>query len=469
MSTQPGTITVAIPTFNRRHLLERAVHSVLAESRVPILVSVLDNASTDDTAACMLALAARDPRLEFHSNATNIGGLNNIAKGLAAVRTPYFVPLADDDYLLPDFLHDAHRIMEADPELGATLFGTHARTEQGMVVETYPAYLRQCPGGRIEPQEHLRQWLRHGHCAWSSILWRSTVLAHIGAPYMHIGLPSDVDFQAQAFARFPAFLVDRPGAVYSMHAAQASIGLDTTHLEGWAALFSRLDRSVDGLAEFGRDEYMALRRIAWQRFRGVWNRPVTATLPPGRQARLAVSAGFDLGDWALAYTLAEAATPGNATAADAKIGDATPGNATPGNATPGNATIGDATDRAGEAERTHWLPSADGSGDADSVSGSRHDLMLAIIRWFRRSAERESGLAARLAAAGETATRLEGDAQGWRTRAETLAREAETWRQRCEAAEGRLAAHERQRPLGWLRRLRASSGPSEHTQRRNAP
>lgn len=457
MSTQSGTITVAIPTFNRRHLLERAVHSVLAESRVPILVSVFDNASTDDTAACMLALAARDPRVEFHSNATNIGGLNNIAKGLAAVRTPYFVPLADDDYLLPGFLHDAHRIMEADPELGATLFGTHARTEQGVVVETYPAYLREHPGGRVPPQEHLRLWLRHGHCAWSSILWRSTVLAHVGAPYMHIGLPSDVDFQAQAFARFPVFLVDRPGAVYSIHGAQASIGLDTTHLAGWAALFSRLDRSVDGLADFGRDEYTALRRIAWQRFRGVWNRPVAGTLPPGRQARLAVSAGFDLGDWALAYTLVE--------------GMAVEGMAAEGMAAEGAAaedpTAGDATDPAGETERAYWLPSADGSGDADIVSGSRHDLMVAIIRWFRRSAERESGLAARLAARDETASRLQDDADGWRTRAETLAREVETWRQRCDVAEDRLAAHEQRRPLGWLRRLRAAPGMSGQAQRRN--
>ncbi|MGJ7488701.1 glycosyltransferase family 2 protein, partial [Variovorax sp. LT2P21] len=45
------TITVIIPTFNRRVQLQKAIESVLQERRVPVLVHVFDNASTDETEA----------------------------------------------------------------------------------------------------------------------------------------------------------------------------------------------------------------------------------------------------------------------------------------------------------------------------------------------------------------------------------------------------------------------------------
>ena len=58
----PDTITVVIPTYNRAAMVQRAIASVLNETRVPIRVYVLDNASTDETPDVLARLAAQDSR-----------------------------------------------------------------------------------------------------------------------------------------------------------------------------------------------------------------------------------------------------------------------------------------------------------------------------------------------------------------------------------------------------------------------
>src|SRR6266480_5835394 len=115
--TTPGSpkqpvITVAIPTYNRVADLQIAIESVLSERRVPIIVHVFDNASTDGTQAFLEGLVRDEPRLRYTRRPANVGGLLNCHLSLRAVETEYFVPLADDDWLYPDFLHEAYELMQ---------------------------------------------------------------------------------------------------------------------------------------------------------------------------------------------------------------------------------------------------------------------------------------------------------------------------------------------------------------------
>jgi glycosyltransferase involved in cell wall biosynthesis len=299
------TITVVIPTFNRAGMLRRALASVLEEQRVPIKVTVLDNASTDDTAAVVAELLAHDPRITYIRNEVNLGSIGNYTKGLATVTTRYFIPLADDDFLLPGFVHEAYGIMQRDRTLGATVFSTEQRNAAGQVTTRYPSSPDHLTLGRLMPTEHLREWMSYGHYAWSSVLWNADVLRTVGFPYLHIGLPSDVDFQAQIFCHFPAFLVDKPGAVFYEHPGQASSHFSITQLRSWAELFARLDRSVAKSKILDEAEYAPLRDIMWRRYRWVWN-IVPSVMPDAAEvAKAAAIAKTRLGDEELALRLWE--------------------------------------------------------------------------------------------------------------------------------------------------------------------
>ncbi|SDD67065.1 Glycosyl transferase family 2 [Variovorax sp. CF079] len=304
------TIMVVIPTFNRRVQLQTAVESVLQERRVPIVLHIFDNASTDETETYARALAAMDPRVSYTRRPENIGATGNYSQALASVSTEYFVPLADDDWLLPGFLHDAHQVLEQQPKLGAAVFVTEARNAQGVLATTYPAALDQIRFGVLQPREHLDDWLRFGHYGWSSILWRTQTLECLGAPYLHTGLPSDVDFQVQIFCRYPVYLCNRPGAVYSLHDNQASGGFDVSHIRSWARLFKRLDREIERQKILSRDEYLPLREIMKQRLRAAWIAPARSDLSAAHRVAAACLAGFRLGDWETAFSLIQGVQDG---------------------------------------------------------------------------------------------------------------------------------------------------------------
>lgn len=347
----PECITVVIPTFNRREWLQRAVESVLVETRIPIKLRIFDNASTDGTESYVTALMAADPRVHYVRNASNIGATPNYIQALASVDTEYFVPLADDDWLLPDFLFEAWNIMHADAELGAAVFVTEARNQANEVQNRYPMALDSIRFGKLTPHEHVTDWLNHGHYAWSSILWRRKARDVVGYPYLVAGLPSDVDFQLQAFCHFPVHMDRRAGAVYSLHANQASGAYDQRELLSWARVFARLDRTVAQLGLFTRSEYLALRRTMQWRYRGMWVSPPPEPMAPERAARAAVRAGLQLGDWDTAWSLA---------------GPAAPAGETPGHATALLPALGQMDERE----------------VLDRTGADTAPVLLAVVRWF---------------------------------------------------------------------------------------
>ncbi|HEY8043574.1 MAG TPA: glycosyltransferase family 2 protein [Streptosporangiaceae bacterium] len=92
---QPRVIAVVV-TYNRRELLTEALSAVLAQTRAPDAVLVIDNASTDGTAEM---IAARFPEVRLATAERNSGGAGGFAYGLALALagTADLVWLMDDD------------------------------------------------------------------------------------------------------------------------------------------------------------------------------------------------------------------------------------------------------------------------------------------------------------------------------------------------------------------------------------
>lgn len=302
-SPVPQKITVVIPTFNRLSFLRKAVASILEERRVPLQVNIFDNASTDGTQDYVEALSKIDSRVKYVRNGTNIGGEANYVKAFCSIDSEYFVPLADDDYLLPDFLYDSFNIMVSDEHLGAVIFVTEARTETGKLSSTYPQRLDAIRFGRLSPQAHLADWMRYGHYGWSSVLWRRSALRLVGPPYFHVGLPSDVDFQGQVFCKLPVYLVNKPGAVLLLHPQQASRGNGIGVLSSWVALFERLDRAVQDANVLSQFEYMELKNAMSRRYVGEWRDLKGATLTNQELIESSAFALYRLGDIDFAFSL----------------------------------------------------------------------------------------------------------------------------------------------------------------------
>lgn len=104
-------ISVVIPTYNRAHLVGRAVRSVLAQSFEDFELIVADDASTDDTAAVVEAFG--DPRVRYVRRAENGGNAAARNTGVKHARAEVVCFLDSDDEYFPSFLEKTHRALSA--------------------------------------------------------------------------------------------------------------------------------------------------------------------------------------------------------------------------------------------------------------------------------------------------------------------------------------------------------------------
>ena len=110
------TVTVCIPTYNRRHLLSSSLRSVLEQDFEDVEIIVLDNASTDGTADFVASID--DPRLRYEPTTENIGLFGNLTRALRLGSGKYRVMLPDDDLMLPGNLRAKVTFLEANPSAG---------------------------------------------------------------------------------------------------------------------------------------------------------------------------------------------------------------------------------------------------------------------------------------------------------------------------------------------------------------
>jgi glycosyltransferase involved in cell wall biosynthesis len=97
-------VSVIVPTRNRSRLLTATLGSVLRQRDVNLEVIIVDEASTDDTAAILAAAAREDPRLRIirHETARGVSTARN--RGAAAASGEWVAFVDDDDLWAPDKL-----------------------------------------------------------------------------------------------------------------------------------------------------------------------------------------------------------------------------------------------------------------------------------------------------------------------------------------------------------------------------
>lgn len=97
-------VSIFVPTHNRRALLTRAVNSVLSQDFENFELIVVDDASTDDTAAYLKSVAASDPRVSVITQTNARGAPAARNRAIHAARGEFVTGLDDDDYFAVDRL-----------------------------------------------------------------------------------------------------------------------------------------------------------------------------------------------------------------------------------------------------------------------------------------------------------------------------------------------------------------------------
>lgn len=105
------SISVIIPTRNRKVLLERAIKSVQKQTLQDSEIIVVDDASTDDTMQLLALLQAKDDRIRVIRHEKAKGGAAARNSGIAACYGEWIAFLDDDDFWLPQKLESQQNLL----------------------------------------------------------------------------------------------------------------------------------------------------------------------------------------------------------------------------------------------------------------------------------------------------------------------------------------------------------------------
>ena len=108
-------VSIGIPVYNGERSIRQALDHLLAQTYTHLELVICDNASTDDTGVICQEYAARDARVRYYRNPTNVGLINNFRLAVERSNGPYFTWAAVDDRKLPTAVEACVRVLQAQP------------------------------------------------------------------------------------------------------------------------------------------------------------------------------------------------------------------------------------------------------------------------------------------------------------------------------------------------------------------
>lgn len=169
LKSEPGLFTICVPTYNRGYILDQTLQSVLDQTYKHWVCVVLDDGSTDDTAAVMRRWQDKDPRFFYCRYTENRGGvaMNEIGMRLACEFGEFWTRLGSDDRFEP------HKLA-----VDFTAFQTGAQILYGPYRDKHETFIG--PELRNPPCDARGQLLSRGFAAgWANIAIKTDALAAV--------------------------------------------------------------------------------------------------------------------------------------------------------------------------------------------------------------------------------------------------------------------------------------------------
>jgi glycosyltransferase involved in cell wall biosynthesis len=118
MDTTPPFVSVIVPTYSRRELLEKTLESLRAQDHPNYEVLVCDDCSPDDTHSFLLDLKKQWPALQVFRNDKNLNFNGTLQRLFSLARGEFIGMQHDHDVYKPNFVSSMVRLLQQHPSAG---------------------------------------------------------------------------------------------------------------------------------------------------------------------------------------------------------------------------------------------------------------------------------------------------------------------------------------------------------------
>jgi GT2 family glycosyltransferase len=192
-------LSVVMPVHNGARYLSESIASVLAQTFTDFEFVILDDASTDDSAAILRGWAARDARIRIVPSGSRLGPAGSADRVVREARAPVCARMDADDVSHPDRLRAEWNVLRRHPE--ASLVGT---LWEGI----------DAGGRRVRPRDRWRLLgsSRFAPFPHGSIMFRHAVFVRLGGYRPACTYWEDLDLYVRMAACGPIMVL--PEALY---------------------------------------------------------------------------------------------------------------------------------------------------------------------------------------------------------------------------------------------------------------
>lgn len=204
-------VSIIIPTYNRKSLLEKAIDSVLKQTYTSFELIVIDDGSNDNTLDLLKHYSFKLKTL----TQTNKGVSAARNLGIKAAKGQLITFLDSDDLWLPDKLKYQVAFFKHNPT--------------ALICQTQEIWIRN--GKRVNPKKHhqkpsgmiFEQSLALCLLSPSAVMLRRTLLDEVGLFDEALPACEDYDLWLRICWKYPVYLIDEPLVIkYGGHSDQLS-------------------------------------------------------------------------------------------------------------------------------------------------------------------------------------------------------------------------------------------------------
>ena len=246
----PVEVSAIIPTYNRRELVQRAIDSVLAQTRRIDEIIVIDDGSTDGTGDALRARYGERIRYHWQANA-GVSAARNA--GMAIARGRYFALLDSDDAWRAEKTARQVAWLDAHPDFGMVLCDV-VRVDADR--KPYDVFHRR----EVLPEDGwvLQRLLLNPSLVPASTMMRREVFATCGGFDPSLRTAEDLDFHLRVARRWQIGVIEAE-LVEAMRGHQDGLSGEATTYDDYVKVVERAIADAEGLVDDSvRHEAMAL-------------------------------------------------------------------------------------------------------------------------------------------------------------------------------------------------------------------
>jgi glycosyltransferase involved in cell wall biosynthesis len=258
-------MSIVIPTFNRRGLLQEAVESALKQDADDYEIVVLDDASPDDTWEYLESL--EHPRLRTIRQRERAGMAANWSRAVNEARAPFVHILQDDDLVKPTLVSRCLCALDENPSAQMVIFSTLLIDVAGKSERIFWA-----PGHEhvVDPPDGLLQFARNWRISSAQVMFARRLHEVYGGFDMNLPIMSDAEAILRWLTAASAVLL--PVALTRRRVWTGSVTSETAETPAMIETMRGLIRSVfdeartSGFSELQMAELESALRQMWHMF-----------------------------------------------------------------------------------------------------------------------------------------------------------------------------------------------------------